>query len=207
VLRTPLAWDVEGGSLRAAPAPTGAKLANTGLIAPLLHGDSIVGLSGLYAITNAIRLAVADRRQLNAGEVYKLMSAGFEFLSGRVTPRQAFQSGCRMSTWRAMGHAMIEVARTRLGLNLGLDRVIVENGRSTQAAFAAIENAIANWRPVLMLCRGGRYTVVSGFTSSSLLLFDSGCAWWIAKRACGVPGDGESAAHMLYPASFMALSA
>jgi hypothetical protein len=167
----------------------------------------MVGLSGLYAITNAIRLAAADRRQLTAGEVHNIMNVGFDFLSGRMNPRQAFQGGCRVSVWRGMAQAVVEGARFRLGLHMGLDRIIVEDGRSRQATFAAIEGAIAKWRPVMLLCRGGRYTVVCGFTKSSLLLFDSGGSRWIAKRACGVPGDAGSATHMLYPSSFMALSA
>jgi hypothetical protein len=75
------------------------------------------------------------------------------------------------------------------------------------AAWAAIEQQIDVWRPVLTLMRGGRYSVVSGYTDASWLLFDSGGACWISKRVTGVPGDCEGARHILYPASFLAFRA
>jgi hypothetical protein len=189
----------------AAPVLLAAKLTNTRLVEPLDFGDALVGLSGLYAIINAIRLAVGHRRHLTESEVCMLMAVGFDFLSGRLTPRQAFQSGCRLSLWRAMAAAIIEAARQRLGFNLGVQRLIIE-GSSRDEAFFVIQAAIERWQPVLMLSRGGRYTVVSGFTPASLLLFDSR-ACWLSKHACGVPGDGESARHLLIPNSLTALQA
>jgi hypothetical protein len=200
------AWGVEGSSERAAPTLTRAKLGNAGLVDPLLHGDGMVGLSGLYAVTNAIRLALADRRYITAGEAHVLMSAGFRFLSGRLTPLQVYSCGCRVSVWRGLAQAMVQTACQRLGANLRIERLAVPLG-GRGGAFAAIEQAIDAWRPVLILCRGGRYKVVSGYTASSLLLFDSAGAAWLSKRACAVPGDGEGGRHVLYPASFLALSA
>ncbi len=68
MLRTFAALGVEGSfENEAALAPVSSKLANASLVDPLYHGDVMIGLSGLYAITNAIRLAIAHRRQLNAG--------------------------------------------------------------------------------------------------------------------------------------------
>ena len=60
-------------------------------------------------------------------------------------------------------------------------------------------------RPLLGLFRGGRYTVLSGFTKSSLLLFDSGGAHWVSKRSTGVLTDTEGAKHVLCPASLISL--
>ena len=206
MLRTTSAWAVQGSSDQPAPRLTSARLANASLVEPLLHGDGMDGLSGLYAIINAIQVAVAHNKILTAYEIHTLMRAGFDFLSGRLTPLQAFQSGCRVSVWRGLARAMVEVSRIRLGAHLRVERLLVGD-RSRAAAFEAIEQAIAQWRPVLMLCRGGRYTVVSGSTPSSLLLFDSGGSRWMAKHACGAWSDNENARHILYPGSFMALSA
>jgi hypothetical protein len=207
VLRAVRARREEGSSVAgAAPALIAAKLANASLIEPLHYGDALTGLSGVYAVANAVRLAVADRRQLNAIEVHLLVAAGFNFLSDRLTARQVFNSGCRVSLWRGMAGAMVEAARLRLKIHLGLDRLVSAPRNDRKATFAEIEDALTHWRPVMMLCRGGRYTVVSGFTPVSLLLFD-GHACWLSKNACGVPGDGENERHMLYPASLMALRA
>ncbi len=208
MLRAQIAWREEGSfGIGAAPTLIAAKLANTRLVEPLEYGETLIGLSGIYAITNAIRLAIADKRQLTAGEVHMLMASGFNFLSGRLTPKQVFHSGCRISVWRGMGQAMVEAARLKLHIHLGLDRLFVEASDDRMGAFAAIEQAIIRWRPVLMLCRGARYTVVSGFTPTSLLLFDGGGACWLSKQACGVPGDSENMRHLLIPASLMALVA
>lgn len=193
---------VESG---AAPVLLAAKLTSTSLVEPLDAGDGLGGLSGIYAIINAVRLAVAHKRKLTAGEVHLLMAVAFDYVSGRLTPKQAFQSGCRVSVWRGMAAAIIEAARHQLDLRLAIDRLIVESS-DRDAALRAIEAAIGQWQPVLMLCRGGRYIVISGFTQTSLLLFDAR-ACWLSKHACGVPGDSESARHLLIPASFMALRA
>ena len=206
MLRARRAPCAEGSSADgAAPDLLAAKLTNTHLVEPLAIGDALVGLSGLYAIINAIRLAVAHKRHLTEGEVYMLMAVAFDFVSGRLTPKQAFQSGCRLSLWRAMAAAIIEAARQRLRLNLGVEQLCLECS-SREQAFLVIQAAIERWQPVLMLCRGGRYTVVSGFTPASLLLFDSD-ACWLSKHACGVPGDSESARHLLIPGSLTALQA
>jgi hypothetical protein len=203
------ASSMEGSSVvGAAPTRRRFKLANAGFVEPLLHGDAMAGLSGIYAITNAIRLSLAHKRQLTAGEVHLLMHVGFRFLSGRLSPAQAFHSGCRVTLWRSLACAMVEAAWIRLGANLRIERIVHEPV-DRSGAFDAIEQAVEQRRPVLMLRRGGSYTVVTGFTSASLLLFDSAGACWIAKHVCGVPGDPacENVRHMLYPASFIALSA
>jgi hypothetical protein len=197
---------VEGSSGNGAAPQLAVKLSNAKLIEPLLYGDALVGISAIYAVTNALRLAVAHRQRLTAAEAYKVMAAGFGYWSGRLSPAQAFQSGCRVSHWRGLAQAMTETARRQLGIQVFVDRLVI-HAADRASLFSAIEEAIGQWRPVLMLCRGGRYTVVSGFTPSSLLLFDGGGAHWLAKHACGVPGDCENARHMLYPASLMALSA
>ena len=195
-----------GGQTEAAPPPVGRKLKPAKLLWPLYHGDNCTGLSGLYAILNAIRLAIAYKHSLTDPELYRIMRAGLRFLEGRVTPTQLIGSGLRVNLWRTMAEAMTEVTLREAGAWVRIERVFV-SGPGTRAAFDAIEDAIERLRPVMMLCRGGRYTVVSGFTTSSLLLFDSAGSCWIKKHVCGVPGDFDSARHVLYPASFLAVSA
>lgn len=195
-----------GGDSEAAPSREGCKLKHARLLWPLYHGDNCTGLSGLFAILNAIRLAIAHKHSLTEPELYRIMRAGLRFLEGRLTPAQLVGSGVRVNLWRRMAEAMVEVTLREAGAWVRIERVFVSEP-GTQAAFDAIEDAIGRLRPVMMLRRGGRYTVVSGFTGSSLLLFDSGGSCWIRKHVCGVPGDCESARYVLYPASFLAVSA
>lgn len=174
-------------------------------ISPLWHPESCTGLSGLYAIINAIQLALANRYTFSARELHSLTSAGLRFMSGRLTPQQAVLSGLRVSLWCALAEAMVTVARRQTRVLLSVERLFVaEAGR--EAVFDTIEQAIMHMRVPMMLCRGGHYTVVKGFTRSSFLLLDSSGAYWMAKHACGVPGDCTDARHVLYPNSFLALN-
>ena len=189
----------------AALVPNRMALSGASLISPLWHPEACAGLSGIYAIINAIRLALADRHIFCAAELHALTSAGLRFMSGRLTAEQSVLAGLRVSLWRALAEAMITVARRQTGVFLGVERLFVaEAGR--KAVFDTIEQAIMHMRVPMILCRGGHYTVIKGFTRSSLLLLDSSGASWVTKRACGVPDDCTDARHVLYPSSFLTLN-
>lgn len=195
-------WDEPDGK----PQVRRSKLPNARLLSPLWHGDQCEGLSGLYAIVNGIRLALAHKHQFDGPELHALIASGLRFMDGRLTPERAITSGLRIQLWRRMAEALADRTHERQRVPLFVEQVFAQpQGRS--AAWAAIEREIDGWRPVLTLMRGGRYSVVSGYTDSSLLLFDSGGACWISKRVTGVPGDCDGARHIVYPASFLALRA
>jgi hypothetical protein len=182
------------------------KLPNARLLSPLWHGDQCDGLSGLYAVVNGIRLVLAHKHQFNGPELHGLMIAGLRFMEGRLTPERAVASGLRIQLFRRLAEALAERARQQYRLLVFVERVFAQS-EGRPAAWGAVERQIDAWRPVLTLMRGGRYSVISGYTGSSLLLFDSGGACWLSKRNTGVPGDCDGARHILYPASFLALRA
>lgn len=186
-------------------APEHARLTGASLISPLWHPEGCAGMSGVYAVINAIQLALAGRHAFTSAELYALTSAGLRFMSGRLTPQQAVLAGLRVSLWRALAQAMVAVARRQTGVSLALERqLVLEAG--CRAMLDAIEQCVIHLHVPMMLCRGGHYTVVKGFTPASLLLLDSGGACWMAKRSCGVPGDCDGARHVLYPGSLLAIS-
>lgn len=195
-----------GSSGDVAPSPP-ARLTNARLVSPLEHGDGCVGLSGVFAIINGVRLALAHKHHFTGPEVHALMAAGFGFLDARLTARRCFMSGLRVELWRRLADAMVQASWRRTGHRLVVERLYVDHAFDRGAALAELEQAIRRMRVPLILCRGGHYTVVSGVTPSSVLLFDSGGACWLAKRVCGVPGDCTGARHVIYPASFLALVA
>src|SRR5687768_12602440 len=119
-----------------------AKLPNAGLLGPLYHGDECIGLSGLYAIANAIRLALAHNRLFTGPEVHTLMNVGFRFLRGRLTPEQSVLCGLRVTLWRDAAQAMVEVAQRRFGIRIVLDRLFPDPPASRAAAFETLERAI-----------------------------------------------------------------
>lgn len=193
-----------GGTSRSIPER--AKLSGANCITPLWHPEACAGLSGLFAIINGIRLALAETHTFPPAEIHALVRAGLSFMSIRLTAERAMLFGLRVSMWRALAEAMVAFTRHRTGAFLSVERLLVaESGR--KAAFDAIEQAVMRLRVPVMLCRGGHYTVVSGFTRSSLLLCDSRGAHWKSKRATGVPGDCQGTRHVIYPSSFLALVA
>lgn len=108
---------LSGGGFDEAAPRASYKLINAPLVWPLYHGDGCVGMSGVYAIINAIRLAIAHKRQLTGFEVDGLMRAALQFMAGRLTPDQAVLSGLRVSLWRQLVEATAE--RRYAGLAFG----------------------------------------------------------------------------------------
>ncbi|WP_223276753.1 hypothetical protein [Sphingomonas daechungensis] len=74
-------------------------------------------------------------------------------------------------------------------------------------AFNVIHQTVLERRAMLLLMRGGRYSVIKGYSPSSFSLFDSGGSWWMMKNVTGVCGDSGDARHVFYPATFLAMSA
>ena len=196
----------EGGATGAALDLAHVRHPNASLVEPLMLGEACQGLSGLYAAINGIRLALAHKHQLTAPEVHVLMRAGLRFLDGRLSLQQCVLNGLRVQHWRGLVEAIAEATGQRLGLRVSVERIHVADARRRYEAFGALDIAVRAWRIPLILCRGGAYRVVSGTTAASVLLFDSD-ACWLAKRVCGVPGDGDGLRHILYPTAFLALNA
>lgn len=187
-------------------SPSKAKLAAVKLIEPLQHGALSPGLSGLYSIVNAIRLTLAHKHHFSNRELADMVSAGLRFMEGRLSPERAVTCGLPSGLWLRLTEALIDRTRRRTCAFLLTERVFVPYGDRT-TMWSAIELEILRGRPMLMMMQGGRYTVVSGFTPTSLLLFDSGGGSWIAKAATGVPRDCLGAKHVTYPGSFLTIRA
>ena len=107
---------------------------------------------------------------------------------------------------RGMTDALIAVAQAQTGVRIVTERLMVTTMFDRLAAFDVLEQALASLRVPMMLCGGGHYTVVRGFTRASVLLMDSGDSSWVARRSCGVPGDSAGKRHILFPSSFVALN-
>ena len=116
---------------------------NARLVHPLWHPERCPGLSGLYAIVNAIQLALADRRPLGPAELDRLIRAGFRFLNGRLSPEQATVCGLRITLWRALTDALIAVVQAQTGVRIVTERLMVTTMCDRLAAFDVLEQAIA----------------------------------------------------------------
>ena len=201
-LRVPLIEEVRGPL-----HPDRFRLPNAPLIQPLFHGDDCVGLSGVYSIINAIRLVLAHRHEFDGPGLHELLTASFRFMDGRLSPTRTVTSGLRVSIWRALAEAMTHHVRERHRALVFADRVYADPATDRLSAVSMIEQNVRSYRAVLVLMRGGRYTVISGYTPSSLLLFDSNWSCWISKRVTGVPHDCEGSRHVIHPTSLLTLRA
>ena len=200
------AQEAGGGASGAAPVTTRVKHPNSRLISPLWLGEGCDGLSALYAAINGIRLALAHEHCFTGPEIHCLMRAGLRFFEGRASPQQCVLNGVRVQLWRGLVEAMVEATCQRTGIRLTSERIHVHEHRCRDAVFSGLDGSLEAFRVPLILLRGGIYTVVSGATPSSILLFDARGCCWISKAACGVPGDGEGMRHLIYPPSFVALN-
>lgn len=184
--------------------PRRAKLRAATRLEPLRHSSHCPGLSGLFSIVNGVRLALAHKHVFSERQLADMISAGLRFLDGRLTAERVITCGLPTGHWLRLAEAMTYRTSRVTGVPLSVEREhVVDVNRPN--AWLAIERVIEARRPLLGLFRGGRYTVLSGFTQSSLLLFDSGGAHWVSKRSTGVLTDTEGAKHVLCPASFISL--
>ena len=181
-----------------------AKLKAATRLEPLRHSPHCPGLSGLFSIVNAIRLALADKHVFSERQLADMICAGLRFLDGRLTAERVLTCGLPTGLWLRLAEAMAYGTSRVTGSPLSVEREHVLDV-SRPNVWLGIERVIEARRPLLGLFRGGRYTVLSGFTQSSLLLFDSGGAHWVSKRSTGVLTDTEGAKHVLCPASFISL--
>lgn len=187
--------------------PVHFKLPNAARVKPLFHGDGCIGLSGIYSIINGIRVVLAHRYEFDGPALYELLRASFRFMDGRLSPTRTATCGLRVAMWRELAEAMTHHVRKRHRALVFAERVHTEPGIDRKSAVSLIEQNIRNYRAVLVLMHGGRYTVISGYTPSSLVLFDSNWSCWISKRVTSVPNDCEGARHVIHPTALLTLRA
>jgi hypothetical protein len=197
---------LKAGVCDAGPQPVPSRHPNAGLIDPLWVSEDCTGLTALYAALNGIRFALAHQHRFTVSEVHTLMTAGFRFFEGRLSPNRCVMNGIRVQLWPGLVAAMCEATSQRTGRRVLLERIHIGSRHDRMEVFNALEDAIARFRVPLILLRGGTYTVVTGFTRASILLFDSRGYSWISKRSCGVPGDQPEARYMLCPSALVALN-
>ena len=176
-------------------------------IAPLNQGDSD-GLCGLYCLINAIRIVMAPYRELDREEVRALFTAGVGFLARRGTLLEAVHSCVGEREWPKLARHLVATSQDIVGRPILLERAKLSQGVSTHEAIQRIEGMITSGTAPCVFLRGKtrHYTVISGFTPSSLRLFDSFGYHRVLRRSCGTTGTPGSL-HRFHLQSIIALSA
>jgi len=139
-------------------------------------------LCGLYAIVNALRLAVPT----SARESRTLFEAGIAFLEDKGWLSAVLVEGMPTRQFVSLARYMFAEHQRRIGRSMVPERIAVGRGNRSAVEFAALE-AVTCGMPLLLLIDGplNHYSVLCGFTPSRLRLFDSYGYQWLSRRHCG----------------------
>ena len=174
--------------------PEEARL-STASIVPLWEGDHAIGNSGIYAAVNAIRLATLGHCQIGKRAQRDLLEMGWAWRSQRGHTRPL--SGMRASDWARMFEALcFAVARSH-----GQFLTIVQPWRDVRPTdvefFTTLERLIVSNHVVATLFAGAHFSIVRGYTQSSILLFDSGGRTSIRRTNVALTQTVNLARHRL----------
>jgi hypothetical protein len=193
---------------KAEPAKRGLAKSRAGrLPKPFRQGD-LDGLCGLYAVVNAIRLALRPLSRFD----YAIFSDFFEELVAEIDKHQGFgkASVSGLTTPRLVRLLKLagEVVESNLGFKLEVGRPLLASRRpSLDDAIGHLRSELRRPATALLLGLGGEYdhwTVVRRITRASILLYDSAGYSRIAIRECRMGHEtrrSAQCAHVIGPGS------
>lgn len=155
-------------------APGKIELAARHKLKPYAQG-SLDGLCTIYAIVNALRLALADQSPLSKSQCKDLFAAGAELLDRNTGFVIAATIGVRTKPRLALARHLAKLASTTDWIAT-VERPDHSTWRSIDDVLAWIAASLLDEAPVILTILGGlnHLTVVSGITPGTLQLFDGG---------------------------------
>ena len=164
--------------------PCSATLPGADTLAPREEG-SYDGLCGLYAVVNALTLALLPHAPLTRQQMHSLFTSGLTTLEQAYMLHAAVRDGLPVKLWHRVLDELCAAAATLTGMAVEMEYAF--STRVTRATmFAELEEAIRHGHPILLPVGGvlDRYTVISAYTVSSLRLFDSSGLRWFKRASC-----------------------
>ena len=177
------------------PDPSQFEIAARHRLKPLRQGE-LDFLCGLYTPINAIRLALADCAPLARSDYKRLFAEGVRYLDRKRGLHQSLTWG--MDLRRRYALACYLAGRiSNADIHVSIERPAHKRWRSTNDAFAWIEQSLAANHPVLVYFaeEPDHYTVIAGSTPTRLQLFDSAGTSFVHKAGC----DLRSGTHIIWP--------
>ena len=172
---------------------------------PLQQGE-LDGLCGLYAIINAIRLALYPDCKLTRPESAALFAAGITELRKARSLPSTILTGIHDPSWRRAGDAIVFEATRRFGESFVIDRFRLTRSIPDRELLRLIRLIIRAGNPVLLRVQGtvDHWTVVCRFSKSRLMLFDSSGLRWLSVTSLAV-ATGRRTARYRVPLSGLAV--
>lgn len=157
--------------------------------APYRQGD-LDSLCGLYAVVNALRVAVAPARVMERREAHGLFVAGLAYLNRRSMLHEVGAAGMSPATLHRLAVHLSAEASQVMGAKVSVERPPRRPWRRT-VLLRTIDSALTQGAPVIIGLEQtfDHYTVIVGRTADRYRLFDSGALQWIARDSLGVPGS------------------
>lgn len=183
--------------------PEAASFDNFGLW-PLSYGDHSTGQSGVYAAVNALRLVSAGHHNWTDRDEQQLFGTAWDWQLARGGTRQ--DRGMRVGQLLQLADALTFAFARKHSQRIQTIRPWARVGPSSAEFFNTIERLIVSRQAVVGLFAGGHYSVIRGYTPSSLLLFDSGNRQWIKRSSVSLNGSAAAARHRIVPRAMMAFS-
>lgn len=162
-----------------------------------------MGLSATLAAVNGLRLVLAGHYELTQTDEQNLLESAWRWRMDRggVLPHR----GDRQGEWLRMVEGLCLVFARRHGQFIRVMQPWRKDSLTRDEFYSAIERLVVGRHVILILFAGGHYSVVRGYTPSSLLLFDSAEQSWV-KRACiRLAGSSVGAKHRIAPTSTLTL--
>lgn len=193
--------------MRPGPHRGACSLPGASLIEPVTQGD-LDGLCGLYCLINAIRVVMAPHRELKRAEVRAMFAAGVGFLARQGTLTETVHSCIGERDWPKLARRLVATAQNIVDRPLLLDRAQLSKDVATAEKISDIERMINAGKAPCVFFRGKsrHYSVISGYTPSSLKLFDSFGYHRVLRRSCGTARTPRSL-HRFHLQSIITLAA
>ncbi len=172
---------------------------------PYRQGD-IDALCGLYAIINAIQLALYPRR-LRQGERDALFYTGLDELERRQLLRSTLSDGMYYTLWLRLCHSLVETASSMTGNLLTMLLPPPRSILTTDHAIRLLRLHLRRGRPVLLELHGrlNHWTVVVNVSDTRLTFFDSSGHRWVQLPSVGLVRGRAKPAHGIFTNGIIAI--
>lgn len=155
---------------------------------PLMQGN-LDGLCGLYAIINALRVAVYPEHVITTRMSKRLLECGLGVLGRKGKLKHTIINGIDSAVWLLLCQAIIAEAETLVGCRIAIAHLVAAyRPWRTRDLVRSINKAVNEQQPVL-ICLEGRlnhWSVIVGVTATRLVLFDSANCRWISTKSLTV---------------------
>jgi hypothetical protein len=175
---------------------------------PLQQGD-LDALCGLYAIINAIRLALYPRRKLRPREVTRLFDYGLAWLSRTRRLRLITSEGMRAPLWSRLCDAVLAEATAIIGEPVSRRDILLGGSKlSDRDAVRRIKRSLRDGRPVLVALMGSynHSSVIVSHSAARFTLFDSRRLRWIRIRSISFDPAATGIPHVIPPSTVVAIA-